>query len=113
MGRRSLTMVIHWGTAPVRLVPPRGGTTLKLNGVGFKGFWWGATLVFQLGYSHYVGLATPVGAVVRSRRGNLAVGILRGDLFARVIRLREPDPYKARGIYPLGAKPSTKPGKRR
>ena len=41
------------------------------------------------------------------------MGAPRGDLSARVIRLREPDPYKARGVYPVGAKPSTKPGKRR
>lgn len=114
MGVFSFGVVTHWGTPPVRLTPRVGGITLRLNGVGFKGFWWNSTLVFQLGYSHYLGLVTPsTGVVVRSRRGNLAVGAPRGDLSARVVRLREPDPYKARGVYPVDAKPSTKPGKRR
>ena len=99
--------------SPVRLGTPRG-ETLKLNGVGFKGFWWNQTLVFQLGYSHYLGLITPVGVINRARRGSLTIPPRGGNLVARVVDLRRPDPYKARGIYQISlGKPSTKPGKRR
>jgi len=100
---------------PVRLGTPRGDT-LKLNGVGFKVFGWKESLVFQLGYSHYVGLLTPSGVLTRARRGSLTVPPVgpSGNLAARVIDLRRPDPYKARGIYSYSnGKPVTKPGKRR
>lgn len=114
-------------TKPITLglqVGPQDGKTLKLNGVGFKSFYWAGTLVFQLGYSHYIGLVTPSGVTtkrLRSRKGNLAItyGNARtfryspGDLVSRVIQLRRPDPYKARGIYVGIVKPTTKPGKRR
>lgn len=97
----------------VHLGPPRGGLVLKLSGVGFKSFVTPRGGVFGLGYSHYVGLATPVGVPVRPGRGHLAVGPSRGDLAGRIRRLRVPDVYKSRGIYPTGEVPRRKEGKRR
>ena len=93
--------------------PPGGGRVLKLSGVGFKCFASPGGLTFGLGYSHYLGCSVPVGMVSRPGRGHLAVGPGRGDLLGRVIRLRTPDPYKARGIYVAGEIPHRKEGKRR
>lgn len=103
--------VVVYGTPPIRLRTPPGGSVLKLNGVGFKSFLHGGVLVCGLGYSHYVGLLT--GVSLRSRRGNIA---LSGGsaLQGRIQDLRRPDPYKGRGIYSVTqGKPPTKPGKRR
>ena len=86
---------------------------LKLSGVGFKSFVTPGGGVFGLGYSHYVGLVTPRGVQLRPGRGHLAVGPTRGDLTGRIRRLRTPDVYKSRGIYPVGEVPPRKEGKRR
>jgi len=61
-----------------------------------------------LGYSHYVATAT-VG-VVRARTAGVVAPI---GVAARVVHLRRPDPYKGRGLYLDGQKPTTKAGKRR
>jgi len=63
--------VVVFGTRPVRLRTPPGGEVLKLNGVGFKSFLHGGWILAGVGYSHYVGLATPTGAALRARRGGL------------------------------------------
>lgn len=105
--------VVVFGTRPVRLRTPPGGEVLKLNGVGFKSFLHGGWILAGVGYSHYVGLATPTGAALRARRGGIALGG-GGPLGGRVQDLRRPDPYKGRGIYSVTrGKPPTKPGKRR
>ena len=93
---------------PVRRGRPAAGV-VRLAGVGFKAFWSG-TLVVGAGYSHYVGVATPVGAHVRAARAGVAApaGVIPG-----VLRVRRPDSYKGRGLYRDGQKPTTKAGKRR
>lgn len=111
MGVDSFGMV---GKKVVQLLPPRStGKVLKLSGVGFRVFNPGGALVWGLGYSHYVGVLLPGGAVARPGKTALAVTTPVGDLLTRVVQLRRPDPYKARGIYPVGQKPPTKEGKRR
>jgi ribosomal protein L6P/L9E len=97
--------VIYSARPSVLLVPP-AGRVVRLNGVGFKSFRRADWLVFQLGYSHYV--AARVTGLGRPRRGALAVADPAG-----VTRLRRPDPYKARGAYVDGARPTLKEGKRR
>lgn len=97
----------------VRLGGPTRGVVLKLSGVGFKCFVTPGGATLGLGYSHYVGITLPVGVITRPGRGHLAVGPTRGDLSGRVRRLRVPDPYKSRGIYPAGEVPPRKEGKRR
>jgi len=110
VGVGSLVLVT---TRVVTLGAPRGGRVLKLSGVGFKCFVTPGGLTLGLGYSHYVGVTVPAGVVLRPGRGHLAVGPTRGDLPARVGRLRVPDPYKSRGIYPTTRVPPRKEGKRR
>ena len=102
----------HWGRPGVPLGGHPGRGSLRLAGVGFKVFRRGSTLVFGVGYSHYLGLALPTGTVARPGRAGLALGGHPGGP-ARVVRLRRPDPYKARGIHPGDRKPPTKEGKRR
>lgn len=95
------------GTPPVG--HPRGAArVVRLAGVGFKGFHTGHTLVMGLGYSHYVGVATT--GVVRARTAGV---VAPGGVAHRVVHLRRPDPYKGRGLYLDGQKPTTKAGKRR
>lgn len=95
------------GRRPVGLSPV-GSRVVRLAGVGFKGFHQGGTLVMGLGYSHYVATAT-VG-VVRARTAGV---VAPTGVAARVVHLRRPDPYKGRGLYLDGQKPTTKAGKRR
>ena len=110
MGVGSLVLV---AIRVVHLGGLRAGRVLKLSGVGFKSFVTPGGLTLGLGYSHYVGVTLPVGVTLRPGRGHLAVGPHRGDLTGRVCRLRTPDPYKSRGIYPTGEVPPRKEGKRR
>jgi large subunit ribosomal protein L6 len=100
-------------TRVVRLGGSRPGRVLKLSGVGFKSFVTPGGLTLGLGYSHYVGVLLPGGVALRPGRGHLAVGPHVGDLTGRIRRLRLPDPYKSRGIYPTGEVPPRKEGKRR
>lgn len=100
-------------TRPVKLSARTKGQVLKLNGVGFKSFVVGSNLVTQLGYSHYLVTWLPLGSTVRSHKQGLAVVSPAGNLANRVQNLRQPDPYKARGIYRADSKPTLKEGKRR
>lgn len=84
---------------------------LKLNGVGFRSFTARGWLVCQVGYSHYVAVALPHGGTARP--GKNGVAVTGPGVAARVQRLRRPDPYKARGVYPAGIPLFRKEGKRR
>ena len=92
-------------------------TVVHLSGVGFKVFSHAGRTALHVGYSHYVVVRTPREAQVRSRRAALVVHPVTptgvGDLAHRVCRVKRPDPYKGRGIYPTGGRPTLKPGKRR
>jgi len=84
---------------------------LKLNGVGFRSFAARGWLVCQVGYSHYVGVALPRSG--GARPGKNGVAVTGPAVASRVQRLRRPDPYKARGVYPVGVSVFRKEGKRR
>ena len=102
-----------WGATPgVTVGAPPTGVTLRLGGVGFKGFSTGGWGVWGLGYSHYLGLRLPRGSILRVHRQGV---LLRGpnNLVHRVVHLRRPDPYKGRGIVQGGVTLRLKPGKRR
>lgn len=101
------TRLVVSGRRPVGL-HPEGSRVVRLAGVGFKGFYQAGLLTLGLGYSHYV--ATTTVGVVRARAGGL---VAPTRVAHRVIHLRQPDPYKGRGLYLDGQKPTTKAGKRR
>ncbi|HEX8255575.1 MAG TPA: 50S ribosomal protein L6 [Thermoanaerobaculia bacterium] len=77
---------------------------LDIVGVGYRAEVKGREVVFQLGYSHPVRFAIPDGIdiVVDAKSGHITItGIDRqrvGQTAAEIRSLREPDPYKGKGI---------------
>jgi large subunit ribosomal protein L6 len=77
---------------------------LDIVGVGYRAEVKGREVVFQLGYSHPVRFAVPEGidVVVDAKTGHITItGIDRqkvGQTAAEIRSLREPDPYKGKGI---------------
>jgi large subunit ribosomal protein L6 len=77
---------------------------LDIVGVGYRAEVKGREVVFQLGYSHPVRFAIPEGieVVVDAKSGHITItGIDRqkvGQTAAEIRSLREPDPYKGKGI---------------
>jgi large subunit ribosomal protein L6 len=75
---------------------------LEVNGVGYKVAGGGTKLNFNLGHSHPIEFALPVG-VTAAVDGKLitlsgADKQLVGEMAARIRRLRKPEPYKGKGI---------------
>ena len=77
---------------------------LDIVGVGYRAEVKGKEVVFQLGYSHPVRFAIPQGIdiAVDGKTGHITVtGIDKqkvGQVAAEIRGLREPDPYKGKGI---------------
>ena len=77
---------------------------LDIVGVGYRAEVKGKEVVFQLGYSHPVRFTIPEGIeiTVEPKTGHITVtGIDRqkvGQTAAEIRGLREPDPYKGKGI---------------
>jgi large subunit ribosomal protein L6 len=77
---------------------------LDIIGVGYRAEVKGREVVFQLGYSHPVRFPVPDGIeiVVDAKSGHITItGIDRqkvGQTAAEIRSLREPDPYKGKGI---------------
>jgi large subunit ribosomal protein L6 len=77
---------------------------LDIIGVGYRAEVKGKEVVFQLGYSHPVRFAVPEGIdiVVDAKTGHITItGIDKqkvGQTAAEIRSLREPDPYKGKGI---------------
>ena len=77
---------------------------LDIIGVGYRAEVKGKEVVFQLGYSHPVRFAIPKGIdiAVDAKSGHITItGIDKqqvGQVAAEIRGLREPDPYKGKGI---------------
>ena len=77
---------------------------LDIVGVGYRAEVKGKEVVFQLGYSHPVRFPIPQGidVTVDAKSGHIVVsGIDKqkvGQTAAEIRSLREPDPYKGKGI---------------
>ena len=76
--------------------------TLEVVGVGFKVAVKGNIIDLSVGYSHPVLLELPKGLEAKAEGTKLTIsGIdkeLVGEFAARVRRVREPEPYKGKGI---------------
>ena len=76
--------------------------TLEVVGVGFKVAVKGNIIDLSVGYSHRVLLELPKGLEAKAEGTKLTIsGIdkeLVGEFAARVRRVREPEPYKGKGI---------------
>ena len=92
---------------------------LDIVGVGYRAEVKGKEVVFQLGYSHPVKFPVPDGIdiTVDAKTGHITVtGIDRqkvGQTAAEIRSLREPDPYKGKGIKYAGEKILRKEGKKK
>lgn len=77
---------------------------LDIIGVGYRAEVKGKEVVFQLGYSHPVRFPIPAGIdiAVDAKTGHITItGVDRqkvGQTAAEIRSLREPDPYKGKGI---------------
>jgi large subunit ribosomal protein L6 len=77
---------------------------LDIVGVGYRAEVKGKDVVFQLGYSHPVKFAIPKGIEINvdAKSGHITItGIDKqqvGQTAAEIRSLREPDPYKGKGI---------------
>ena len=92
--------------------------TLELVGVGYRAAMKGQSLAMQLGFSHEVAIAPPVGisfAVPRPVEVKI-VSIdkqLVGETAARIRKIRPPEPYKGKGVRYAGEKVRRKEGKKK
>jgi large subunit ribosomal protein L6 len=75
---------------------------LLIEGVGFKADAKDTKLVMALGFSHPVIVDIPEGIAVKTEKGSITVsGINKdavGQFAAKVRALKEPEPYKGKGI---------------
>ena len=90
--------------------------TLEIQGVGYRAQKQGQKLAIQLGFSHPVELDPPPGITLEAPQPNRIIvsGIdkeLVGQIAAGIRALREPDPYKGKGIRYLGEHVRRKAGK--
>jgi large subunit ribosomal protein L6 len=77
--------------------------TLEINGVGYRAQKQGKKLVLSVGYSHPVEMLDPDGITVEVEGTNkvMVKGIdkqLVGNYAAKIRSVREPEPYKGKGI---------------
>ncbi len=89
---------------------------LEIVGVGYRAELSGEGLVFQLGYSHRINFPLPKGISAELPKPTQIVlqGIdkrLLGQTAARIRALREPEPYKGKGIKYSGETIRRKVGK--
>jgi len=89
---------------------------LEIQGVGYRAQKQGAALALQVGFSHPVEIKPPAGVTLDAPQPNRIVvgGIDKeqvGQMAATIRALREPDPYKGKGIRYLGERVRRKAGK--
>nr|YP_011006700.1 50S ribosomal protein L6 [Hedophyllum nigripes]QWK44006.1 ribosomal protein L6 [Arthrothamnus bifidus]WAM63845.1 50S ribosomal protein L6 [Hedophyllum nigripes] len=90
--------------------------TLELKGVGYRAQLKGKDLVLNLGYSHPVLIAIPLGIEIKVEKnvGIIITGFdneLVGQLAATIRSKRPPEPYKGKGILYKGEIIKRKVGK--
>ncbi|MGQ9496854.1 MAG: 50S ribosomal protein L6 [Desulfotomaculales bacterium] len=90
--------------------------SLELVGVGYRGVKQGKKLVLTIGYSHPVEVEPPEGIEIEVPAPNKIIvkgadKELVGQVAARIRAIREPEPYKGKGIRYEGEYIRTKAGK--
>jgi ribosomal protein L6, bacterial type len=90
---------------------------LEIIGVGYRFTLKGDTLVINAGYSHPVEVKIPAGIKVEAKSNTeiLVSGIdkvLVGEFAANVRKVRQPEPYKGKGIRYIGEYVRRKEGKK-
>lgn len=110
-----------WGLFRVLLANCIVGVTkgfekqLEIQGVGYRATVDGKNLVLNLGYSHPVPFLMPEGVSVKVEKNIVTLsGIDKqavGETAAKIRRLRQPEPYKGKGIRYVGEHVRQKAGK--
>ncbi len=91
--------------------------SLEIVGVGFRGELQGSDLMLQVGFSHPVRFAPPMGVTLVVEPGNRVIhveGIDKeavGEVAAKIRAIRKPEPYKGVGIRYVGEYVRHKAGK--
>ena len=89
--------------------------TLEINGVGYRAQKQGKKLVLNVGYSHPVEMTDPEGISVEVDGNKVLVkGIDKqqvGNYSAKIRSVREPEPYKGKGIKYIDERIRRKVGK--
>lgn len=111
-----------WGTYASHLGNMVEGVTqgfvkkLEIEGVGYKAEVQGDKLKLSVGFSHPVFLHAPKGVTVTSEQGVITVsGVdkeIVGQFAADIRAVREPEPYKGKGIHYQGEYIIRKQGKK-
>lgn len=111
-----------WGTYAAHILNMIEGVTtgftkkLEIEGVGYRGEVKGTTFVLALGFSHPVHIDIPEGITVLVEKGLFTItGIdkeLLGQFAATVRGMKEPEPYKGKGIRYQGEYIIRKQGKK-
>lgn len=90
---------------------------MTVEGVGYRATMQGQALVLQVGYSHPVEIVPPPGIKFSVEKGDRVFTIegidkaLVGQVAAKIRALREPDPYKGKGLLYEGERIRRKAGK--
>ncbi len=89
---------------------------LEIQGVGYRAQKQGQRLTLQVGFSHPVEITPPPGVTLDAPQPTRIVvgGVdkeLVGQMAASIRAIREPDPYKGKGIRYVGERVRRKPGK--
>jgi len=89
---------------------------LEIEGVGYRGEVKGTNLVLAIGFSHPVSIAIPAGVSVTVEKGLFTItGVdkdVLGQFCATVRGMKEPEPYKGKGIRYQGEYIIRKQGKK-
>lgn len=89
---------------------------LQIQGVGYRSQLQGKNLILNVGYSHPIQISPPEGTSVSVENSTLITvhGIDKaqvGQLAAKIRKIRQPEPYKGKGIRYINEKVRRKMGK--
>jgi len=111
-----------WGLTAVLLKNMIQGVTegfqkqLEIQGVGYRAYLEGPTLVLEVGFSHPLKITPPKDIVFSVTKNIITITGLDkevvGNLAAQIRALKPPEPYKGKGIRYLGEVVRKKVGKR-
>ncbi len=111
-----------WGTYASHLANMVEGVTqgftkkLEIEGVGYKAEVQGDKIKLSVGFSHPVFLTAPKGVTMTSEQGVITVSgtdkEVVGQFAADIRAVREPEPYKGKGIHYQGEYIIRKQGKK-
>jgi large subunit ribosomal protein L6 len=111
MGQKQVSSINRvWGLNRALLANELNGAAqefeklLEINGLGYKAVLADKKIIFTLGYSHKIEKSIPAGISVEIDKAGQKVKVkssdrnLLGDFCSKIRELKEPEPYKGKGI---------------